>query len=48
MFSMLNKDNRERFFEINFLLTDVKLDVVLEIFFLTTKNADIDFQAWDL
>ena len=45
---MLDKDNKERFFEKNFLLTDVKPDVVLGMFFLTMINANVDFQAWDL
>ncbi len=44
-FFVLNKDSRERFFEESFLLTDVKLDVVLGMPFLTMSNADIDFQA---
>ena len=38
----------ERFFEENFLLADVNLDVVLGMFFLIISNADIDFQAWDI
>ncbi len=45
---MLDKDGRERFFEENFLLADVKPDIVLRIPFLTMSNADVDFQAWDL
>ena len=44
-FSLLDKDNRERFFEESFLLADIKLDKVLGIPFLTMSNADIDFQA---
>ncbi len=47
-FSMSDKDGKERFFEENFLLADVKLDIVLGIPFLTMSNADIDFQARDL
>ena len=47
-FSLLDKDGRKRFFEENFLLADVKLDIVLEISFLTISNADVDFQAWNL
>ncbi len=47
-FSVSDKDNRERFFEESFLLADVKLDVVLEMLFLTISNTDVDFQAWDL
>ena len=47
-FFILDKDSKARFFEENFLLADVKMDIVLEIFFLTMSNADIDFQARDL
>ncbi len=42
------KEGRERFFEESFLLADVKLDIVFEMFFLIMSNADIDFQARDL
>ncbi len=48
IFSVLDKDDRERFFEENFLLADGKPDIVLEIPFLTMSNADVDFQARDL
>ncbi len=47
-FSVLNKDNRERFFEESFLLADIKRDIVLGMPFLIISNADVDFQAWDL
>ncbi len=47
-FSVLNKDDRERFFEESFLLADVKSDVVLGMPFLTMSNIYIDFQAWNL
>ena len=47
-FFVLNKDSRERFFEENFLLADVNLDILFKIPFLTISNADIDFQAQDL
>ena len=47
-FSILDKDNKERFFEESFLLADVKLDIVLEMPFLIISNANIDFQAWNL
>ena len=47
-FSVLNKDNRKRFFEESFLLANIKLDIVLGMPFLTMSNADIDFQARDL
>ena len=48
IFSVLDKDDRERFFEKSFLLADVKPELVLEMFFLTTNNVDIDFQTWIL
>ncbi len=44
-FSLLDKDGKDRFFEENFLLANIKLDVVLRILFLTMSNADVDFQA---
>ncbi len=47
-FSVLDKDGRERFFKENFLLADVKLDIVPGMPFLTMSNADVDFQARDL
>ncbi len=46
-FFVSDKDGKERFFEENFLLADVKSDIVLGMPFLTISNADIDFQAWD-
>ena len=45
IFSMLDKDSRERFFEENFLLANVKLDIVHKMLFLIVTNVDIDFQA---
>ncbi len=48
IFSILDKDKRERFFKESFLLADVKPDIVFGISFLTMNNADVDFQAWDL
>ncbi len=47
-FSILDKDDRERFFEKSFLLADVKPDVVFVMLFLIINNTDIDFQARDL
>ena len=44
-FSVSDKDDGERFFEKNFLLADVKPDIVLQMLFLTISNANIDFQA---
>ncbi len=48
IFSMLNKNDRERFFEESFLWANVNPDVVLEMFFLTMNNTDVEFQAQDL
>ncbi len=45
---MSDKDGSQWFFEESFLLADVKLDIMLEMSFLTISNADIDFQAQDL
>ena len=42
-FFVLDKDNREKFFEKNFLLADIKPDIVLGIFFMTMGNVNIDF-----
>ena len=47
-FSVLDKDSKERFFEENFLLAHVKLDIILKMLFLTMNNIDINFQAQDL
>ena len=47
-FSMLDKDNKERFFKQSFLLADVKLDTIFKMPFLTMSNADVDFQARNL
>lgn len=47
-FFVLDKDNKERFFEKNFLLADVKPNMVLSISFSIISNANIDFQAWHL
>ena len=42
-FSVSDKDDRERFFEENFLLTDVNLDVELGMPFLTMSNIGVIF-----
>ena len=47
-FSILNKDDRKRFFGESFLLADVKPDVVFEIFFLTMSNINVNFQNRNL
>ena len=43
IFSMSNKDDKERFFEESFLLADVKLKIVMGMLFQTMSNADVDF-----
>ncbi len=48
IFSVLDKDGRERFFEESFLLANVSPHIVLGMPFLTMSNADVDFQARDL
>lgn len=47
-FSILDKDNREKFFEKSFLLADVKPDIVVKMSFLAMNNTQVDFQAQDL
>lgn len=44
-FSMLDKNDREKFYEEGFLLADVKLDIILNMCFLTMSNTSIDFYA---
>ncbi len=43
IFFVLNKNNRDSFFDKSFLLVNVKLDIILEILFLNISNADINF-----
>ena len=42
-FFILDKDNKERFFEYSFVLTDVKPNIIFGMLFLTMSNADINF-----
>ena len=42
-FFVSNKDSKKRFFEDNFLLANVKLDVMLRISFLVMNNTNINF-----
>ena len=44
-FSILDKDDKERFFERSFLLVDIKSDKVFEMLFLIISNTNVDFQA---
>ena len=45
IFSISDKDDREKIFEKNFLLADIKLDIVVEILFVTISNTNVNFQA---
>ena len=47
-FSVLDKDEKKRFFKVSFLLANVNPDIVLGILFFIMSNANIDFQAQDL
>ena len=47
-FSVSDKDDRERFFEENFLLTNIKSKIVFGMLFLNMNNGDIDFRARNL
>ncbi len=47
-FSVLDKDDRERFFEESIPLADVKPDIVHGMPFQNMSNIDVDFQAQDL
>ncbi len=48
IFSILDKNGRERFFEESFLLPNIKSDVFHVMLFLTMSNVNIDFQVQDL
>ena len=48
VFSVVDKVNRERFFEESFLVDNVSPDIVLGMLFLTLSNADVDFLRRDL
>ena len=47
-FSMMNKANWVRFFEETFLMTNISLELVFGMSFLTLSSADIDFSGWEL
>ena len=47
-FFVLDKNNKEKFFEKNFLLANINPDVVFEMPFLPINNIDVDFQAQNL
>lgn len=48
VFLVTNKANHVIFFKYIFSVTNVSLEIVLEMFFLTLSNADIDFLDWKL
>ena len=41
--SVIDQVNKVRFFEKNFLMANVSLDVILEMFFLTSSSANVNF-----
>ncbi len=43
IFSVLDKDSKVIFFKRSFLLVDIKPNIVLEMFFLTISNTNINF-----
>ena len=47
-FLMIDKGNRVRFFEEIFLLTNVSLEVIFQMLFLTLRGPNIDFLGWEL
>ena len=42
-FLVMDKINRVKFFEKTFLVANVSLEVVFEMFFLTLSNVNVDF-----
>lgn len=47
-FLMMDKTNQVKFFKKTFLIANVSLEVVFEMFFLTISNVNIDFLDWEL
>lgn len=47
-FSMLDKDDKERYFKNSFLLAKIQVGIIFKILFLTLSNANIDFQPQEL
>ena len=45
IFSILDKNKNESFFEDNFLFANINLNIMLKMLFLTISNTDIDFPA---
>ena len=48
IFLVIDKANEVRFFEETFLVPNVSLGVVIEMFFLILSGADVDFLDWEL
>lgn len=46
-FLINDKARRSRVFEETFLLTDIIMNIALEMLFLTLNNIDINFTKWD-
>ena len=44
-FSIVDKANQVKFFEETFLVANISLKIVLEMFFLTLSGADVDFSS---
>ena len=47
-FSVPDNDSRKRFFKENFLLANVKPDIIFELLFLIMSNVNSNFLDWDL
>ena len=47
-FLVTDKVNQVRFFEKIFLVVNISLEVVFEMFFFTLSNIDVDFLDWEL
>ena len=43
-FQVENKADRPRFFQITFLMTDTKFEIILGMFFLKISNVDVSFE----
>ena len=47
-FLVVEKANQVQFFEETFLVANISMEVVLEMFFLTLNSADVDFSGQEL
>lgn len=43
LFKLKNKEKKSRFLEIFFLLTNLSMNIILEILFLTLSNIEVNF-----